>query len=246
MENNKTIQNLNSAFAGESMANRKYLFFANLCAKLGEVEISKLFKETAEQETEHAFAHFRELHPELEVKDAKQLSEKEKKELVSKCLELAIEGETYEFMSMYPEFYKQAILDKNGKAQSQFQEQINESEEHANLFKQASRKFNLLISIEKQHARKYEDALNQVNNKEKLKLLEPNTDKLTQKWICRKCSMIYDPAVGDIDSGILPGTAFEDIPEDWICPICNASKKSFIPLTEYSGDYESSFQKKFI
>ena len=44
-----------------------------------------------------------------------------------------------------------------------------------------------------------------------------------------KCSMIYDPVVGDPDSGIAPGTAFAAIPEDWNCPICGATKKSFIP-----------------
>ena len=44
-----------------------------------------------------------------------------------------------------------------------------------------------------------------------------------------KCSMIYDPVVGDPDLGIAPGTAFAAIPEDWNCPICGATKKSFIP-----------------
>ena len=44
--------------------------------------------------------------------------------------------------------------------------------------------------------------------------------------------MIYDPAIGDPDSGIAPGTAFEDIPEDWHCPICNATKKTFMPYEE--------------
>jgi rubredoxin len=44
--------------------------------------------------------------------------------------------------------------------------------------------------------------------------------------------MIYDPAVGDPDSGIVPGTAFEDIPADWCCPICGATKKTFVPDRE--------------
>nr|WP_293150170.1 rubredoxin [Okeania sp. SIO2C9] len=50
--------------------------------------------------------------------------------------------------------------------------------------------------------------------------------------MCRVCSMIYDPVVGDPDSGIAAGTAFEDIPEDWYCPICGAQKKSFVPYEE--------------
>ena len=41
--------------------------------------------------------------------------------------------------------------------------------------------------------------------------------------------MIYDPAVGNPDSGISAGTAFTDIPEDWKCPICGATKKTFVP-----------------
>ena len=43
------------------------------------------------------------------------------------------------------------------------------------------------------------------------------------------CGYVYDPAVGDPDSGIAPGTAFEDIPEDWVCPICGLSKDMFTP-----------------
>ncbi|MCX5947338.1 MAG: rubredoxin [Cyanobacteria bacterium] len=52
------------------------------------------------------------------------------------------------------------------------------------------------------------------------------------KWICKVCSMIYDPAIGDPDSGIAAGTPFEAIADDWICPICLARKSSFIPYHE--------------
>ena len=48
-----------------------------------------------------------------------------------------------------------------------------------------------------------------------------------QKWRCTICQYIYDPAVGDSDSGIAPGTAFEDIPDDWFCPLCGAGKDMF-------------------
>ena len=47
------------------------------------------------------------------------------------------------------------------------------------------------------------------------------------KWQCTVCGYIYDPAEGDPQSGVAPGTAFEDLPEDWVCPICGASKKDF-------------------
>lgn len=54
----------------------------------------------------------------------------------------------------------------------------------------------------------------------------------TQKWFCELCELVYDPAVGDPDSGIAPGTAFEDIPDDWYCPVCGARKDDFSPLEE--------------
>jgi rubredoxin len=41
------------------------------------------------------------------------------------------------------------------------------------------------------------------------------------------CGYVYDPAVGDPDSGIEPGTAFEDLPEDWVCPVCGLDKSAF-------------------
>jgi len=55
-------------------------------------------------------------------------------------------------------------------------------------------------------------------------------DAGTQKYQCPVCGYIYDPAVGDPDSGIAPGTAFEDIPDDWVCPVCGVSKDQFEPM----------------
>ena len=46
-------------------------------------------------------------------------------------------------------------------------------------------------------------------------------------WTCNVCGWAYDPAKGDPDSGIAPGTEFEDIPHDWLCPDCGASKSTF-------------------
>ena len=51
------------------------------------------------------------------------------------------------------------------------------------------------------------------------------------KYVCDPCGYIYDPEIGDPDSGIAPGTAFEDIPEDWVCPVCGVDK-SFFSLTD--------------
>ena len=50
-----------------------------------------------------------------------------------------------------------------------------------------------------------------------------------QLFICTSCGFIYDPAEGDPDGGIPPGTAFGDIPDDWFCPVCGARKKDFEP-----------------
>lgn len=47
------------------------------------------------------------------------------------------------------------------------------------------------------------------------------------KYVCDLCGYVYDPAIGDPDNDIDPGTAFEDIPDDWTCPICGASKDDF-------------------
>ena len=51
-----------------------------------------------------------------------------------------------------------------------------------------------------------------------------------QRWVCTICGYVYDPEEGDPDNGIEPGTAFEDLPDDWTCPDCGASKDDFEPL----------------
>src|SRR5271156_2848328 len=93
---NQTSENLQAAFAGESMANRKYLYFAKIARQLGNEEVAALFEETAHQETGHAFSHLNLLYPENEM-------------TVEKILSLAIEGELYETNQMYPEFERIAI-----------------------------------------------------------------------------------------------------------------------------------------
>lgn len=47
------------------------------------------------------------------------------------------------------------------------------------------------------------------------------------KYVCTICGYVYDPAEGDSDNDIAPGTAFEDLPEDWVCPVCGAPKDQF-------------------
>jgi len=53
-----------------------------------------------------------------------------------------------------------------------------------------------------------------------------------KKYECVTCGYIYDPELGDPDSGIEPGTACEDIPEDWVCPLCGVGKDDFTPVEE--------------
>jgi rubredoxin len=48
-----------------------------------------------------------------------------------------------------------------------------------------------------------------------------------ESWECMACGSIYDPTVGDPDAGIAPGTAFEDLPDDWVCPQCGVGKDMF-------------------
>ncbi|MBD1887188.1 rubredoxin [Microcoleus vaginatus] len=50
-----------------------------------------------------------------------------------------------------------------------------------------------------------------------------------QKYVCTVCNYVYDPELGDPDGDIDPGTAFEDIPDDWVCPTCGAKKSDFEP-----------------
>ena len=50
-----------------------------------------------------------------------------------------------------------------------------------------------------------------------------------KKYVCSVCGYVYDPEKGDRDNGIEPGTAFDDLPDDWVCPECGTSKDMFDP-----------------
>ncbi len=58
------------------------------------------------------------------------------------------------------------------------------------------------------------------------------------KYICDVCGYEYDPAVGDPDNGIAPGTAFEDLPADWACPLCGVGKDQFTIRDSYNEKYQ--------
>lgn len=149
----ETVKNLEAAFAGESMANRKYLYFAKLCRELGADDVAEVFETTAQQETAHAFGHLDLLYP----KDTLT---------VERMLELAIEGETYEYTEMYPAFRHTALQEKNEDAMKEMDEQIAESAEHAERFSRlldtAAKRFSALTKVEERHANHYRDALKNV------------------------------------------------------------------------------------
>lgn len=57
-------------------------------------------------------------------------------------------------------------------------------------------------------------------------------ENFMKKYECGPCGYIYDPEAGDPDGGIAPGTAFEDIPDDWVCPVCGVGKEDFSPVED--------------
>ena len=79
-----TIQNLEAAFAGESMAHIKYMYFAKIYREQGDIETAKVFEDTAAQEVQHAFGHAELLFSDETMTPAR-------------CLQYAIEGETHEY-----------------------------------------------------------------------------------------------------------------------------------------------------
>jgi rubrerythrin len=143
-----TIANLEAAFAGESQAHTKYRYFAKLARAEGHEDIAEHFEHTADQELLHAWGHLELLIGQPTTKE---------------CLEKAIEGETYEFTTMYPDFKRSAIIEGNHVAEEEMQSQIAESQEHAEQFsqilKKAEKRFAALSKIEKRHAEAYQSKL---------------------------------------------------------------------------------------
>lgn len=140
-----TIKNLESALAGESMAHIKYRYFAKLAREQGFEDVAKHFEHTADQEIKHAWGHLELLVGKPNVKT---------------CLELAIEGETYEYTQMYPQFEQIAIAEGNTLAANEARQQILESKEHAEQFqkvlKLAEKRFAALKRVEQRHAEAYQ------------------------------------------------------------------------------------------
>ncbi len=146
----RTMANLEAAFAGESMAHIKYRYFAKLARAAGDETTARTFEETADQEVMHAFGHLDLLYPKADMTPAK-------------ALQVAIEGETYEYTEMYPGFRKTAELEGNALAVAEMDEQIAESKVHAAQFRvtleKAQKRFAALAKVEERHAQHYKDQL---------------------------------------------------------------------------------------
>ena len=128
----KTLENLKAGFAGESQANRRYLYFAQKADEEGNQEIAQIFRSTADGETAHAFGHMNYLKAVGDPVTGEPIGTTEQN------LKSAMAGETYEYSQMYPGFAK--VAREEG-------------------FEEIAHWFEILTKAEKSHAKKYEDTL---------------------------------------------------------------------------------------
>ncbi|MCJ7532956.1 MAG: rubrerythrin family protein [Anaerolineales bacterium] len=118
----KSLDDLQSAFAGESQANRRYLAFAEKADAEGHPQVARLFRAAAQAETVHAHNHLRAMD------GIKSTSEN---------LQVAIQGENYEHTTMYPAFIKDADAEGNKRATRSFNYAMQVEVEHEGFYRQA-------------------------------------------------------------------------------------------------------------
>ncbi|HET6464692.1 MAG TPA: rubrerythrin family protein [Nitrospiria bacterium] len=135
LKGSKTWQNLKDGFAGESQANRRYLYFARRADIEGQPDIAGVFRDTAEGETGHAFGHFDYLAEVGDPVTGVAVGD------TAANLKSAIEGETYEYTQMYPGFAKTAREEG---------------------FEEISEWFETLAKAEKSHAGRFTKALDSI------------------------------------------------------------------------------------
>ncbi len=132
LKSSKTFDNLKEAFAGESQANRRYLYFARQADIEGQPDVAGVFRDTAEGETGHAFGHMEYI---AEVGDpATGLPIGDSKT----NLQAAIQGETYEYTEMYPGFAKTARTEGFEEIAEWFETLARAEKSHAGRFQKAS------------------------------------------------------------------------------------------------------------
>lgn len=146
----RTMENLKAAFAGESQARNKYTFFASVARNEGWIEVAEIFEKAAANEEAHAKVIFKLLNG---IGDTAQ------------NLQAAIDGETYETDSMYPEFLQ--IAEEEGETA-------------------AAQYFRTVIDVEKHHADLFAALKSRLESKELLETAQPI------KWECRVCGYIHE------------------------------------------------------
>jgi rubrerythrin len=128
LEGSKTHQNLKEAFAGESQANRRYLYFARAADVEGQPEMAALFRSVSEGETGHAFGHFDLLKEVGDPVTGVKVGD------TADNLKSAIEGETYEYTQMYPGFARVARDEGFAEAAEWFETLAKAEKSHAGRF----------------------------------------------------------------------------------------------------------------
>jgi len=164
----ETAQNLMKAFIGESMARNRYTMFSKIAKKEGYEQIAGIFEETANQEAEHAKWNYRMLVQDLGINEAELQVDAAGpvvlKDTATNLLE-AINGENYEYTTMYPEFANTA--EKEG-------------------FPKVAARFRAIARAEWHHEQRYKKLLDQVKNNTVFK----KEGKIY--WVCRKCGYVHE------------------------------------------------------
>ena len=159
----ETEKNLLKAFAGESQARNRYTFFASRAKKEGFEQISAIFKETADNEKEHAEIFFKYLEGgSVEIQAAYPAG---RIGTTEENLEASVEGENEEWSKLYPEFEK--VAKEEG-------------------FENIAESFREIAEVEEEHEKRYRKLLKNIKEKEVFK-----KDKVI-KWKCRNCGYIHE------------------------------------------------------
>ena len=131
LKGTKTHQNLKDAFAGESQANRRYLYFAKIADVEGHPDVAGLFRDTAEGETGHAHGHLEYMEPVGDPATDKPIGR------TKLNLAAAVAGETHEYTDMYPGMAKEARSEGFAEIADWFETLAKAERSHANRFQKA-------------------------------------------------------------------------------------------------------------
>ena len=137
LDGSKSLQNLKDAFAGESQANRRYMYFARQADIEGYPDMGGLFRDTAEAETGHAFGHLDFLKSVGDPATGSPIGSTEKN------LKAAVEGETYEYTEMYPGMAKTARDEGHAELAEWFETLARAERSHAGRFTKGSENLSL-------------------------------------------------------------------------------------------------------